>query len=74
MAIQSDLYRHQNAAGNKLTLYGAGIMVLLIFAWSYACGEHVSRMGSGRRGFDRRFADARRAKADEHRNRLREGA
>jgi hypothetical protein len=32
MAIQSDLYRHQNAAGNKLMLYGAGIMVLLIFA------------------------------------------
>jgi hypothetical protein len=36
MAIQSDLYRHENAAGNKLTLYGVGIMVLLIFAWSYA--------------------------------------
>jgi hypothetical protein len=36
MAIQSDLYRHEDAAGNKLTLFGVGIMVLLIFAWSYA--------------------------------------
>ena len=36
MAIQSDQYRHQNAAGNKLMLYGAGIIVLLIFAWSHA--------------------------------------
>jgi hypothetical protein len=42
MAIQSDLYTHQNAAGNKLTLYGAGIMVLLIFAWSYAWLRCVS--------------------------------
>ena len=35
MAIQSDLYRHQNAAG-RLTLYGVAIIVLLIFAWSHA--------------------------------------
>ena len=35
IAIQSDQYRHQNTP-NKLTLYGAGIMVLLIFAWSHA--------------------------------------
>jgi|RhiMetStandDraft_4_1073278.scaffolds.fasta_scaffold31978_1 hypothetical protein len=35
MTIQREQHRHQNAAGNKLTLYGAAIIVVLIFAGSH---------------------------------------